>query len=149
LASVRHFDILCINKLCQIAEDAYVYVILKNRITNNNITNLWKKSHIHLKSPATFKLSHSLTLHWIDHIRLWGYDYLVTFPPRSGAVAIRGTKALPREIYLVKYVNHQDSGDLAQFNYNLKYCQLKCQIFIDTPNLKQSWMLYKYFISRK
>jgi hypothetical protein len=26
LATVRHFDILCINKLCQIGEDAYVYV---------------------------------------------------------------------------------------------------------------------------
>jgi hypothetical protein len=26
LAYVRHFDILCINKLCQIGEDAYVYV---------------------------------------------------------------------------------------------------------------------------
>jgi hypothetical protein len=46
LAYVRHFDILCINKLCQIGEDAYVYVnmmstiTLKSRITNNNITNL-------------------------------------------------------------------------------------------------------------
>jgi hypothetical protein len=27
-------------------------VTLKSRITNNNITNLWK-SHIHLKSPGT------------------------------------------------------------------------------------------------
>jgi hypothetical protein len=26
LAYVRHFDILCSNKLCQIGEDAYVYV---------------------------------------------------------------------------------------------------------------------------
>jgi hypothetical protein len=26
LAYVRHFDILCINKLCQIGEDAYVSV---------------------------------------------------------------------------------------------------------------------------
>jgi hypothetical protein len=26
LAYVCHFDILCINKLCQIGEDAYVYV---------------------------------------------------------------------------------------------------------------------------
>jgi hypothetical protein len=36
------FDILCINKLCQIGEDAYVYVNyhIKKRITNNNITNL-------------------------------------------------------------------------------------------------------------
>jgi hypothetical protein len=44
LAYVRHFDILCINKLYQIDEDAYVYVnypiTLKSRITNNNITNL-------------------------------------------------------------------------------------------------------------
>jgi hypothetical protein len=37
LAHVSHFDILCINKLCQIDEYAYVYV---NRITNNRITNL-------------------------------------------------------------------------------------------------------------
>jgi hypothetical protein len=43
LAYVRHFDILCINKLCQIGEDAYMFmstITLKNRITNNNITNL-------------------------------------------------------------------------------------------------------------
>jgi hypothetical protein len=38
LAYVRHFDILCINKLCQIGEDAYVYIILK--------------SHNNLKSPG-------------------------------------------------------------------------------------------------
>jgi hypothetical protein len=43
LAYVRHFDILCINKVCQIGEDAYMFmstITLKNRITNNNITNL-------------------------------------------------------------------------------------------------------------
>jgi hypothetical protein len=42
LATVRHFDILCINKLCQIGEDAYLYatITLKSRTTNNNITNL-------------------------------------------------------------------------------------------------------------
>jgi hypothetical protein len=39
LAYVRHFDILCINKLCQIDEDAYVYY------------QPMKKSHNHLKSP--------------------------------------------------------------------------------------------------
>jgi hypothetical protein len=46
LAYVRHFDILYINKLYQISEDAYVYVsmmstiTLKSRIANNNINNL-------------------------------------------------------------------------------------------------------------
>jgi hypothetical protein len=42
LAYVRHFDILCINKLCQIGEDAMFMstITLKSRITNNNITNL-------------------------------------------------------------------------------------------------------------
>jgi hypothetical protein len=43
LAYVRHFDILCINTVCQIGEDAYMFmstITLKNRITNNNITNL-------------------------------------------------------------------------------------------------------------
>jgi hypothetical protein len=34
LAYVRHFDILCINKLCHIGEDAYVYV--NYHITNQN-----------------------------------------------------------------------------------------------------------------
>jgi hypothetical protein len=42
LAYVRHFDILCINKLCQIGSR------IKSRITNNNIRILptyEKKSH--------------------------------------------------------------------------------------------------------
>jgi hypothetical protein len=32
---VRHFHILCINKLCQIGEDAYVYVNYHNKKQNN------------------------------------------------------------------------------------------------------------------
>jgi hypothetical protein len=35
LAYVRHFDILCINKLCQIGEDAYVYVNYHMKKQNN------------------------------------------------------------------------------------------------------------------
>jgi hypothetical protein len=35
LAYVRHFDILCINKLCQIREDAYVYVNYHIKKQNN------------------------------------------------------------------------------------------------------------------
>jgi hypothetical protein len=35
LAYVRHFDILCINKLCQISEDAYVYVNYHIKKQNN------------------------------------------------------------------------------------------------------------------
>jgi hypothetical protein len=35
LAYVRHFDILCINKLCQIGEDAYVYVNYHIKKQNN------------------------------------------------------------------------------------------------------------------
>jgi hypothetical protein len=35
LAYVRHFDILCINKLCQIGEDAYVYVNYHIKKLNN------------------------------------------------------------------------------------------------------------------
>jgi hypothetical protein len=34
-AYVRHFDILCINKLCQIDEDAYVYVNYHIKKQNN------------------------------------------------------------------------------------------------------------------
>jgi hypothetical protein len=34
-AYVRHFDILCINKLCQIGEDAYVYVNYHIKKQNN------------------------------------------------------------------------------------------------------------------
>jgi hypothetical protein len=43
LVYVRHFDILCIHKLCQKSEYAYVYENyhkLNSRITNNSITNL-------------------------------------------------------------------------------------------------------------
>jgi hypothetical protein len=36
LAYVRHFDILCINKLCQIGEDAYVYVNYHIKKQNNH-----------------------------------------------------------------------------------------------------------------
>jgi hypothetical protein len=35
LAYVRHFDILCINKLCQIDEDAYDYVNYHIKKENN------------------------------------------------------------------------------------------------------------------
>jgi hypothetical protein len=35
LATVRHFDILCFNKLCQIGEDAYVYVNYHIKKQNN------------------------------------------------------------------------------------------------------------------
>jgi hypothetical protein len=34
-AYVRHFDILCINKWCQIGEDAYVYVNYHIKKQNN------------------------------------------------------------------------------------------------------------------
>jgi hypothetical protein len=35
LAYVRHFDVLCINKLCQIPEYAYVYVKYYIKQQNN------------------------------------------------------------------------------------------------------------------
>jgi hypothetical protein len=42
LAYVRHFDILCFNKLCQIGRTPMFMstITLKSRITNNDITNL-------------------------------------------------------------------------------------------------------------
>jgi hypothetical protein len=53
LAYVRHFDILCINKLCQIGKDAYVYVNYHIKKQNNQqYYQPMKKSHIHLKSPG-------------------------------------------------------------------------------------------------
>jgi hypothetical protein len=55
LAYVRHFDILCINKLCQIDEDAYVYVNYHIKKQNNQqYYQRMKKSHTHSKSPGKF-----------------------------------------------------------------------------------------------
>jgi hypothetical protein len=56
LAYVRHFDILCINKLCQIGEDAYVYFNYHIKKQNNQqqYYQPMKKSRIHLKSPGMF-----------------------------------------------------------------------------------------------
>jgi hypothetical protein len=48
MAYVRHFDILCINKLCQIGEDAYVYVNYHIKKQNNQtiiLPTYEKKSH--------------------------------------------------------------------------------------------------------
>jgi hypothetical protein len=59
LAYVRHFDILCINKLCQVGEDAYGYVNYHIKKQNNQqYYQLKKKSHNYLKSPGTFCYTH-------------------------------------------------------------------------------------------
>jgi hypothetical protein len=81
LTYVRHFDILCINKWCQIGEDAYVYVNYHIKKQNNQqeYYQPMKKSHNHLKSPGISKIQPTTSPTFVFSVsanvrKKWGYE---------------------------------------------------------------------------